>query len=83
MVCVRSRWFRRAVEVHAFEVGVDGYYLTCAQLVRAVKLVTFAKDKVRVVEHIAPRVLDRENREDVVRAITFSSDQRKVRELLR
>ena len=70
-------------KIHAFEVGVDGYHLTCAQLVRALKLVTFSKDQIKLVEYAAPRILDRENREDVVRVVTFSNDQRKVRELLR
>lgn len=70
-------------KLHAFQVGVGGHYLTCSQVARAVALVTMSGDKVKIVEQAAAFVLDKENREDVVRAFTFSNDQRKVRELLR
>lgn len=70
-------------KLHAFQVGVDRFYLTCSQVARAVDLVTMSGDKVKIVETAASRVLDKENREDVVQAFTFSTDQRKVRDLLR
>lgn len=70
-------------KLQAFEIGIDGHFVTCSQLVQAVGQMTMSSDKVKIVEYAAPNVLDKENREDVVRTFTFSSDQRKVRELLR
>jgi hypothetical protein len=57
-------------------------WFTIAQLKQVVNVLTFSSDKMRAVELIAPRIVDRQNSFTLYDAFTFDSDKRKAREIL-
>jgi hypothetical protein len=57
-------------------------WFTIAQLKQVINVLTFSSDKIRAVELIAPRIVDRQNSFTLYDAFTFDSDKRKAREIL-
>lgn len=77
----------RAIEVEAFstsklavlQAAAGDHRFTIAQLRRIVEAFTFSSDRIKAVELVAPRVLDRQNAFELSSAFGFDSERQQVR----
>lgn len=61
--------------------GAIGKNFTCSQCIRLMSIFTFDDEKMKVVETLADRIVDRENGESIVKAVSFISSQDRVKAL--
>ncbi len=62
--------------------AAGAHHFTIGQVKRLVNAMSFSKDKVAVVRITASKILDPENAFQLYEAFTYSTDKRKVREIL-
>lgn len=82
--------FYRALRREAFDSNkwerlreaVNYRYFTCRHCVRLIQLFTFDSDKTKVVEIVAPAIIDPENAYQVADEYTFSSDKERIVRLI-
>lgn len=77
---VKSKPFKDD-QLELLSIGVGNRYFTCQQCIGLMSIYTFDDDKLKVLDMVAPRIVDRENYEDIVRALSFLSSQDKVRKM--
>lgn len=68
-------------QLELLAVGAVNNFFTCNQCIRLMSIYTFDDDKLKVVELLAPHIVDRENYEDIIDSLSFLSSEEKVRKL--
>lgn len=63
--------------------GVYNRYFTANQCVRMMLIYTFDDDKLKVLEIMASRIVDRENQNQILDALTYISSKEKARNIMR
>lgn len=77
---VRAKPFKDD-QLELLAVGAVNNFFTCKQCIRLMSIYTFDDDKLKVLELIAPHIVDRENYEDIIDSLTFLSSEEKVRKI--
>ena len=70
-------------QLELLEMGVSNKYFTCKQCIRLMSIYTFDDDKLEVLEIVAPRIVDSENYEDIIKSLSFISSEEKAEKILR
>lgn len=65
------------------EVASLGCYYSCSQTVRMMKIFTFADERLKVLNLMAPRIVDPQNAIDIYKLFSFDSDKDKAGEIMR
>lgn len=68
-------------QLKAITMGATRSYFTCSQCIRLMSIFSFDDEKLKVVEILANRIVDKENSEDIVKALSFISSQDKAKAL--
>lgn len=63
--------------------GVANKYFTCKQTIRLMSIFSFDDEQLSVLEIVAPRIVDAENYEDIIKSLSFISSEEKARKILR
>lgn len=77
---VRAKPFKDD-QLELLAVGAVNNFFTCKQCIQLMSIYTFDDDKLKVLELIAPHIVDRENYEDIIDSLTFMSSEEKVRKI--
>ena len=65
------------------EVASLGCYYSCSQTIRMMKIFTFADERLKVLNLMAPRIVDPQNAIDIYKLFSFDSDKDKAGEIMR
>lgn len=65
------------------EVASLGCYYSCSQTIRMMKIFTFADERLKVLNLMAPRIVDPQNAIDIYKLFSFDSDKDKAGEIIR
>lgn len=65
------------------EVASLGCYYSCSQTIRMMKIFTFADERLKVLNLMAPRIVDPQNAIDIYKLFSFDSDKDKTGEIMR
>ena len=59
------------------------FFLNTNQAEKFVKIFTFAKEKIKAITILYPKLTDPENNEDIIDSLSFESDKNEVREIIK
>ena len=65
------------------EVASLGCYYSCSQTIRMMKIFTFADERLKVLNLMAPRIVNPQNAIDIYKLFSFDSDKDKAGEIMR
>jgi hypothetical protein len=71
-----------ANKLNLIEAATRDHHFTIGQLRRLVQALDFPRDRIRAVEIVAPRLLDRSNEQDLYGAFDFEWERRQARAIL-
>lgn len=71
-----------ADKIRTLQDGVGSQYLMVSHVERVLPLFSFSQDKLRALELMAPRLVDRQNAFKIYNLFTFSADKEKARRIL-
>lgn len=77
---VKSKPFKDD-QLELLSIGVGNRNFSCRQCIKMMSIYTFDDDKLLVLDIMEPRIIDRENYEDIIRSLSFISSQDKVRKM--
>lgn len=70
-------------QLELLEMGVNNRYFTCKQCIRLMSIYSFDDEKLKVLEIVAPHIIDMENHEDIIKSLSFISSEEKAHKILR
>lgn len=70
-------------QLELLEIGISNRYVTCNQCIRLMSIYTFDDEKLKVLEIVAPNIIDAENYEDIIESLSFISSEEKAHKILR
>lgn len=69
-------------QMELLSIGVAGRYFTCDQVARLMSIFTWDKEKMKVLNMVSQRIIDKENRELIVKKLDSLFKQDDVRKML-
>ena len=78
---VKNKMFKDD-QMELLSVGVVNGYFTCKQTARLMSIFTFDDDKLKALEIMSGHLVDRENYDKILEALTFSSSKDKAKNIL-
>lgn len=70
-------------QLELLQIGIANHNVTCKQCIRLMSIYTFDDEKLKVLEIVAPHIIDAENYEDIIKSLSFISSEEKAHKILR
>ncbi|MBT6994423.1 MAG: DUF4476 domain-containing protein, partial [Candidatus Cloacimonetes bacterium] len=64
------------------QIVIRSHHFTINQLIRLLALFTFENDKISVVQIVYPKVIDTQNAFNLLNSFTYSSDKKRVQQII-